>query len=712
MPLSEVRDDVVRFGAFEFSARTGELRKNGLRLKLQEQPARILRLLLENRGELVSREQIQKQLWPDGVFVDYENAINSAVRKLREALLDTSESPRFIETLPRRGYRFVAAIAQPASPVTQPSATSVAETADSSWAGSASRIARWGAGLAAVVTILVIAFVFWPARRETSSGFPIVVPLTANPGFELHPSFSPDGNRVAFTWNGGAPGNFDIYVQSIGSGKPRRLTADLFSHHHPVWSPDGRWIAFAHMAQRCELLAIPVLGGAERRITQLKTGTCTLDGWTPDGRWLVASTPDGTGKQSRICLVSFETGELRPLTFDSVGTEYNDWHGVISPDGRLLAFSRAVFSGDLSASDIYVLSLAAGYSPDGEPRRLTSEAVDNTNGIAWSGGSRDLVFSTWKGGTAALWKTAADGSTKPVPLPFGDAGYPAISAQGQLVYEKFVRSDTDIWRVNLAGSPHPAALIASTRIERSPQYSPDGKKIAFQSFSSGTGEIWTSDSDGSNRSQLTTMGMAGSPSWSPDSQTIAFDALVDKVWQVFTVSARGGKPLQITTDPKLASFRPSWSHDGKWIWFGRHPGIWKVPFGGGAAVRISYEGGGPVESEDGKRIYYWGSGSMWRMNADGSGAEQLTYGGSTYGDGNTAAYAVTRDGIWFAGRGPEAGVRFLSFATGSQRLVFKPPTPDGSVALGMSASPDGHWLIYTQDGPTPRSELMLVRDFR
>src|SRR3984957_11526916 len=112
MPLPGTQGEIYRFGVFELASGTGELRKNGLRLKLQDQPIRLLIVLLENAGEVVTREQIQKRLWADDVHVDYENAINSAVRKLREVLVDTSENPRFVETLAKRGYRFIAPVSR------------------------------------------------------------------------------------------------------------------------------------------------------------------------------------------------------------------------------------------------------------------------------------------------------------------------------------------------------------------------------------------------------------------------------------------------------------------------------------------------------------------------------------------------------------------------------------------------------------------------
>src|SRR5215471_7776517 len=102
---SGTNQNVIRFGLFELDPRAGELRKSGIRIKLQDQPFQILLLLLEHPGEIVTREEIQKRLWPENTYVDFDNAINSAVRKLREALGDSPENPRFVETLARRGYR-------------------------------------------------------------------------------------------------------------------------------------------------------------------------------------------------------------------------------------------------------------------------------------------------------------------------------------------------------------------------------------------------------------------------------------------------------------------------------------------------------------------------------------------------------------------------------------------------------------------------------
>jgi DNA-binding winged helix-turn-helix (wHTH) protein len=113
MPLVEHQRHAFQFGAFELSPHTRELRKNGVKLKLQDQPLQILLLLLERSGELVTRDEIQRRLWPENTYVDFDNAINSAVRKLRDTLAEAADNPRFIETIARRGYRFVAPVIAP-----------------------------------------------------------------------------------------------------------------------------------------------------------------------------------------------------------------------------------------------------------------------------------------------------------------------------------------------------------------------------------------------------------------------------------------------------------------------------------------------------------------------------------------------------------------------------------------------------------------------
>jgi hypothetical protein len=183
----------------------------------------------------VTREEFQKRLWPEGVFVDFERGLNKVINRLREVLGDDADHPKYIETLPQRGYRFIAPVT--AEGPVRPTA------AAPSLAASPKRRRTWmvAAALAAVLS----ASGLWQFRQRPASrpaGFP--VPLTAYPGSEWSAAFSPDGRQVAFAWNGVREDNYDIYLKTNGSDSPTRLTTDPAPDLSPAWSPDGRRIAF------------------------------------------------------------------------------------------------------------------------------------------------------------------------------------------------------------------------------------------------------------------------------------------------------------------------------------------------------------------------------------------------------------------------------------------------------------------------------------
>jgi Tol biopolymer transport system component len=426
----------------------------------------------------------------------------------------------------------------------------------------------------AVLAVLV-AFAgaaFW-FLRDYSASQPALqaVPLTTYPGTEAFPSFSPDGKQVAFSWDGEKQDNIDIYVQLIGSsGRPLRLTTDPAVDSAPAWSPDGGSIAFVRRRNgRAKIILIPSLGGPERELIDLldssfATARVTA-GWSPDGRWLVVPGKDSKESQTALWLVSTETGEKRQLTRPA-RTGLGDYYGVFSRDGRTVAFARHTA---LWAGDLYVLPLDANLSSKGEPRRLTS---DNRliHGIAWTANG-EVVFSSNRAGTIALWRVANSASGAPRRLGIGENGiHPSVSWQGNRLAYSQSNEDTNIYRVNLSNPREaPIPFIASTRSEFNPQYSPDGKRIAFASDRSGNIEVWMCEADGSNPVQVSDMGHSGSPRWSPDSQRIVIDSVAaDGNWQLFMANAHGGRPQRMTKNP-ANDMRPSWSQDGKWIYFGR-----------------------------------------------------------------------------------------------------------------------------------------------
>ena len=557
------------------------------------------------------------------------------------------------------------------------------------------------------------------------------IPLTTYPGFQARPSFSPDGNQVAFTWNGEKQDNFDIYVKMIGTnGPPLRLTTDVALDYGPAWSPDGRFIAFLRVlpSGKSAVLLIPAIGGLERKIAEILTDRPPLPPtWSPDGNWLAISQKDSETDPFALSVLSVDSGEKRRLTTPPKEF-FSDFDPAFSPDGRSLAFSRSIDPQSPGLSDLYLLALSGGWKPAGEPRQITF-GNQGAKEPAWTADGRDIVYSVGSMVGRGLWRIPlfphTAGRTEPERLPsVGDDAYePAISRNGRRLAYVHSFSHGSIWRMaapardGKALSPvnQPASLISSTRDDLMPQFSPDGKKIAFQSARSGSLEVWVSEADGSNAVQLTSFGGPDvtTPRLSPDGERVVFDSNAAGEFDIYVVGVNGGKPQRVTTDPANDG-NPSWSHDGQWIYFdSARTGtqqVWKMPANGGEAVQVTKDGGfAPLESPDGKFLYYTNalySANLWRIPVGGGEATKVLDGLNFYED-----LAIVDGGLYFVpttNKTNHSSIQFLSFATNKIRDIA---TFEKALLWGLTVSPDGKWIVFGQEQQSG-SELMLVDNFR
>ena len=325
---------VLRFGVFELDVRSGDLRRSGVRVHLQEQPLKLLQCLLERPGEVVTRDELRRRLWPNDTFVDFDHGVNAAVKRLREALADSADSQRFIETLPKRGYRFIAPVVRQAV------------EAETGRAG-ASRWHRWLVPAGAMAIVAAVATMTAWLRRPVVAADPApsmhMRPLTTLTGSESGPTFSPDGTQVAFAWDGEQRDNSDIYVKLVGSTEVRRLTTDPATDFAPQWSPDGKWIAYARSqspsAHRIRLMSS--LGGSDRGLGDFPLRPPAT--WSPDGRYLVAgrASADGAAGQGiGLYLVPVDVGEPRQLTQAAAQEQHES--PALSPNGRHLAYASCL----------------------------------------------------------------------------------------------------------------------------------------------------------------------------------------------------------------------------------------------------------------------------------------------------------------------------------------------------------------------------------
>ena len=287
--------NVVRFGVFEADLRSGELRKSGVRIRLREQAFQVLSELLERPGEVVTREELRDRLWPDGTFVDFDHSLNAAVNSIREVLGDSAANPRFVETLPRRGYRFIAPVERDGEPVQppisrapsarvapepatalNPAARPVDEAAEPTAPGKPRKRVRlrhtiWAVLLIAIGGLAAISYRLSNRPEPQVRPSPKKTYLTSYPLRELQPSFSPDGSQVTFAWESEGHMTYDIYVKLIGVEPPRRITTNPLQEYNPVWSPDGRWIAFLRRLEESnsEVWLVDPFGNRERKVAEV-----------------------------------------------------------------------------------------------------------------------------------------------------------------------------------------------------------------------------------------------------------------------------------------------------------------------------------------------------------------------------------------------------------------------------------------------------------
>ena len=559
---------LVRFGVFELDTKAAQLSRNGIRIRLPKQPLQVLCMLLERPGEVITRDDLQKLLWSSKVFVDFDQGLNKSIQKLREALGDSPESPRYIETIPRTGYRFIAPIH------TLPSeqhkeANSTAETipgiGNSPEApmpalpvtAHAARF-RLAAASSVALVVLILALAIWYLRHPPP---PLRVSEYNQITHDGHAKdlVGTDGSRLYFN----RPSLPDRIAQISISGDeiapiPLRLPGSALEDVSPdgstllVWSDD-------HGHQSLWSAQMP--GGSIRRLADNAAWSAA---WSSDGRSAIYSTPDhdlyvvnGDGTGSRELAVSEDHTAKTPI--DNL---------VWSPDGSRIRFTRDSRIWEMSSDGSGLHQLLPGWNPsamlccghwtpDGKLFFfLLQDAFSNhllTAGQLWV---RDEHRGLFRQAPSDPIQLASGPIRWATPIPSKDGK--RVFARGIILRGELVRYDAKSRQMQPWLEGISAEYVT---------FSPDGKSIAYVTFPQGI--LWKANRDGSNPVQLTGPPFYPlNPSWSPDGTRILFFCRQagDKV-QIYTVASQGGTPQLLLPEEKEQQIDPSWSPDGRKVIF-------------------------------------------------------------------------------------------------------------------------------------------------
>jgi Tol biopolymer transport system component len=556
--------------------------------------------------------------------------------------------------------------------------------------------------LYALGSVFVLGFALYLIRlalRPSGDQSSVPEPFTSLPGREDTPSFSPDGQNVAFSWTGPKGENTDIYYKPLSGGALVRLTRGQERDFNPVWAPDGRSLAYRQEAAggNVALRIVQIDGTGDRKVADKGPFAmpCTTGlAWSRDGRFLVAS--DVENGLAALVRVSISDGRRNRITRVSED-QLLDCGPSVSPDNRLLAFARW---SRYEVSDLYVQELLPGLQPRGPPRRLTT-GNKRVVSAAWTPDGRRILFSAGFD-DSSLWEIKCCTQAEPRLISVaGEADHPAISPQGVLVFR---RQSLNIaighleLRADGTSDGVASQVLGSTRADSSPEFSPDGKRIAFESNRSGHHEIWTADPDGANAVQLTELKgpRTGRPNWSPDGKQIAFHSNLGGEYHLFIIASDGGVWRRLTSAPELMQ-APRWSPDGVWIYFQCRRGgtdrLCRLPATGGAIETIGPADGHVYEPYPAtSRLYF----------AQGAGSVRKLCSLSLISPGPTACFdlpmhysvfAVSSHGCYLVvhANREQWQIHFIPFDGTSSTIISTQPYAIGSLAV----SRDGRHLLLS-----------------
>lgn len=724
----------VTFGLFEADLQTGELWKAGFRIKLQSQPFKVLTALLERPGQIVTREQLQDRLWGRDTIVDFDHSLGTAVNKIREALGDSAENPRFVETLARRGYRFIAPVSmvatsaldenapvrpdllhrpevvrppevlrgfeepiaatlQPPIQVGKPPGVNSADGARRPWSPARNWAIASGA-ICAVVAATIAGFLF---GKTSLAPMPRIDRLTHTgriaPGvesMETLPASVTDGLRIFTTVI--SAGRTELAQVDVHTGDVQRfeLPSDVSSPMLGDISPDGASLLVrSHLSPESEqpLWVVPTGGGSALRLSNILAHDAT---WMPDSKSVLYAA----GNQLMLLPLQGESphvfAELPGRAF------WLRW----SPDATKLRFT-------LSNPVDHTLSLWQ-VDPDGkgaEPVLNHWPQATSTCCGTWTGDGKYFIFQANERGNSDLWRLRGKDAGTPERITNGPLSFlaPTTARIGHRIYFLGLEAQSALLQLDPERKefvPAQEFLAEANRLE----YSRDFRWVIWTDQK---GLLWRARADGSERIQVTPDSLeVFTAHWSPDGSQIALMARESgKAWQIYTISPEGGTPVRLLADSRNAA-DPSWAPDGQRLVFGRVTDLMGREDGVRALELLDLRTGrtSTIPHSEGLFSPRWSPDGRYiaAITLDQRTLRLLDLQAQTW---RTVAETTVADPVW----SPDSKAIFFHADRADTQPIYRWSLPDGSLQMvaNLSNFVDGETADYFFCGLTPDAKPVV-----
>jgi Tol biopolymer transport system component/DNA-binding winged helix-turn-helix (wHTH) protein len=717
-------DNLYKFDDVTVDCENFHVQKQGKDITLTPRAFDVLILLLQSRGQVIEKQEFFERIWK-GTFVT-DNALTKIIKEIRHTLDDNVSAPRYIETVPKRGYRFIAEVTENggANHIEPLTASTKHLQSDDNEAGAQDSFPKADAArefepkanrffarkLSVALAILALTaagiWFFYSQYQSPVVGVRKVEQITTWSGLDFYPSISPDGNTIAFSSD--RTGSFEIYVKQIIAGaKEVQITSDGAGNFHPAFSPDGNLLAY-YSRKRGGIWIVPVTGGAPKQLTEFGGSPA----WSPDGKTIAFANGnhllDPTGRNANspetLWLVAVESGEeprrLTQPNSPAGGHSSPNW----SPDGRRIVFD----TNDPSFSEVWSVSANGD-----DLKKLSGDLAFATDAV-YAPEGKSVFFVANIGSSLYQVNLSPVGDAIGEPVKIYDVSNSrirslSVAAKANRIAYSAMTLSSNLWSISVnpggdtvQGESIDLTQSANTR-NTQPAFSPDGKQIAYAAYDAANHlQIWTMNADGRNKTQITSGEQCFSPSWFPDGKRIAFRSERGNQINVSSVTIEGAKVknlFELDHSTNVVRLSP----DGRQFAFsstrnGGVANIWLSSTDGSEQKQLTFDkirAGFPTWSPDGKWIIFEkedGSADQMAVVPIGDGEPvQLTlsndksWSWSSSPDGDKILFAGERDDIW--------NVYWLSLATKQQKQLTNFTKPNSYVRY-PAWSPLRNQIVY------------------